>query len=339
MRHRSPVITIEKRQYQNDHAGSGFVGHVVSQWVFIMKEHIKKGIGSLSGLAAHAKNGVSSGVSMVVERVNGLPIFMSVEKSLPTDEQQYDEKHYFVVPFMLSPYKFALHTMRCLPETIPDINDLPKRRVFHFATPSAEVALREYMIACAKEIAEERKQIETNSLEDLANSIDTLDSRLTYGMLLVGGLTALVNPLVGAGIAIKAVLPGPAGLLNKHGIRPLGEKLSKWQLKGDIKKAEKRVAREFSEATTLRLINPILQELEFCLRTNAEQHDPLVDPNLADGSLPELENINWRYLTETAIWHVYQDVYSDKKQHDAAYLGPEDIGWLKTLFNGLDNIQ
>jgi hypothetical protein len=297
-----------------------------------MKKLIKKGIKTVQDAADKVAEDLSTRISLVKEVVDGLPIFMSLESSNKRSGQLYDEKHYFVIPYNISEYGFALHTMRCLPESVPEVNSLPKRRVFHFANEHSELALTEYMHQSAREVIAEKIKGSTSGLESLANDIDALDQKLTCGMLLVGGVAAIFNPLIGAGIAAKAVLPGVAGLLNRYGLRPTGQKLSKIQFEKEVREAEKRVTKEFEDSMTLRVINPILQELEFALRTTEAEHDPLTDPNLANGSIRELKDETWRSLTETAICHVYREVYEDKTLHKQANLGPEDIRWLNTMF-------
>tara|TARA_R110000737_G_C14623611_1_gene494123 strand:- start:1512 stop:2420 length:909 start_codon:yes stop_codon:yes gene_type:complete len=295
-----------------------------------MQNFLKKGMDVVRSVADKATEELSSSYSIVKEKVNGLPIFVSAENSDKYDDIQYDEKHYFVIPYELSEYKFALHTMRCLPNAVPEINNLPKRRVFHFPNEHSEEMLKGYMRQSAEEMV--RGNGNLNSLEALANQIDSLDNKLTYGMLLVGGLAAIVNPLLGVGIAAKALLPSVSGLLNKYGLRPTGERLAKHQLEKSIKEAEEHIAKEFEAANTLQVINPILQELELLLRTTESQHDPLTGPNLADGSIPELDGERWRELTEVAICHVYKEAYETPSIHKQACLGPEDLRWLKIMF-------
>jgi len=291
-------------------------------------ERVKKVFGTASSKLAVE---VESGIKIVKEVVNGLPIFVSLER-LDDPKQEYDEKHYFVIPFHLCEAGFSLHTMRSLPSHVPEINDLPKRRIFHFPNEHYEATLRKYMVDSAKELAYENNPNKLSSLESLANDIDALDSKLTYGMLIVGGIAAIFNPLVGAGIAAKAIMPSVSGLLTKYGLRPVGEKFTQSQVEQQAREAEQNVLKQFSESNTLKVINPILQELEFSLRTNEKQHDPLMDPNLSNGSIPELPNESWRDLTERAIFHVYKEVVENSTQHTAAKLGPEDIRWLKLMF-------
>lgn len=297
-----------------------------------MKELIEKGISSVSKKADRLFDELGANVSLFKEKVYGLPFFASIEKNEEFTDVQYDEKHYFIVPYAISEHGFALHIMRCLPQTAPEINNLPKRRVFHFAHEHAENQVKRYLLESARDITKEKRAGSKSSLEALADDIDALDNKLTYGMILVGGLAAIFNPMLGAGIAANALIPGIGGILNKYGLRPTGEKMSKLQLEKEIKQAEERVAKEFECATTLRVINPILAELHFALCTTEEEHDPLLDPSLENGSIPELSHERWRALTEKAICHVYKEVFSDKSKHEAAKLGPEDLRWLKTFF-------
>lgn len=272
--------------------------------------------------------------------LNGIPLSAELFKekqAIPhTTQQVFDEKHYFVVPYYLSEHKFALHSMRYLPSGVPEVNDLPKRRVFHFSNPECEGMLRQYMQSLAAEQAFE--QTEQHSLETLANDIDALDKKLTYGMLLVGGLAVFVNPVVAAGIMIKGVLPGVPSLLNKYGLKPLGEKLSQQQVQKAVEDAKEHVAEEFSHANTIKVVNPILQHLEHNLTQNLKtpevQYDPLLGPNFSAASLPELGGDYWRGLTEKAILDIYRDVLKEPWKYPEAQLTPEDLRWFEVLAAG-----
>ena len=301
-----------------------------------MKKYIEQSRQALGSLTEKIADEFGAGIRVVRDVVSDLPIFVSSERTAKY-AVLYDEKHYFVIPYMLSESGFSLHTMRCLPESVPEINDLPKRRIFHLPNEHYEACLRQYLIQSARDLSNELRVNSKSTLESLADDIDALDRKLTYGMLAIGGLAAIFNPLLGAGIAVKALLPGVGGLLNKYGLRPLGQKMSSAQAEKEARLAEEKVMKQFSESNTCKVVNPILQELELALRTTESVHDPLVDPNLANGSIPQLDSERWRELTERAIYHVYKDVYRDKKLHKAARLGPEDIRWFDVMFSDVHN--
>ncbi|WP_247749572.1 hypothetical protein [Pseudoalteromonas viridis] len=300
-----------------------------------MKELLNKGKAVLSDMPEKVSADLLSGFQFVREKVNGLPVFMSVERTVTSSAIKYDEKHYFVVPFALSEYGFALHTLRNLPKGVPEVNKLPKRRVFHFPTVHAEAMLREYMVNCAAQLAIERTSEDPNSLHSLADQIDALDRKLTYGMLLIGGIAALTNPLLGAGIAAKALLPGVAGIVSKFTLRPAAQTLAERKEGEAIRQAEENILREFSDASTVKVINPILQQLDLALRTSENEHDPLLDFNFSTLEIKELDGDKWQVLTEIAMYHIYKDIYHDPTLYKQAQLGPEDIRWFHVLFNDL----
>jgi hypothetical protein len=297
-----------------------------------MKDLLDKSLDLVKSTKDTIVNELNSSVSLVVDMVNKIPVFVSAQFSDKYSDKLFDEKHYFVIPYKLSDQGIALHTIRCLPKGVAEINDLPKRRIFHFSNEHAETLIRQNLMDEALLDATERHDNKISSLESLANDIDELDKKLTYGMLCIGGLAALINPIAGAGIAAKALLPGIGGLVSKYTLRPMGEKMTEVQLEKEIKHAQDKIIKEFESAETLSILNPILQELELAINTTEAEHDPLIDFNLGDGSVVELQGERWRELTVTALKHVYHDVLKTKSKHQKAGLGQEDLRWLEVLF-------
>lgn len=296
-----------------------------------MKDLFNKGVSKLQSAADDTISIASEKWALFQETINELPFLASLERTNNVAPIQYDEKHYFVIPYRLSKVGISLHTMRCIPEGVPEINELPKRRVFHFPNAHAGHQVRELLLEQGRELAILSGEGKKHSLEALANDIDSLEKKLTYGMLLVGGAAAIVNPVLGIGIAAKALLPGVGGLLNKYGLRPLGEKFTRKQLEKEVSEAEKKVISEFEHSSTLQLVNPILEELELALRTTESEHDPLVDFDMGKLEIHELDGTRWRGLTERAIYHVYKDCLNDKSKWADASLGAEDIRWLRSI--------
>jgi len=302
-----------------------------------MKDILNKGLSKIQKAKGEAVDKVTEKWALVTEVINDLPVFVSLERSKSEALIAYDEKHYFVVPYRLSEVGISLHSMRSLPEGVPEINALPKRRIFHFPNEHAEYQVREILLEQGRDIVRASSGDKKHTIEQLANDIDKLDKKLTYGMLLVGGAAALVNPVLGVGIAVKAVLPGAASLINKYGLRPVGEKLRKSNLEKELSEAEKKILSEFEHATTVQVINPVLQELDLALNTDEATHDPLLDFDMSSMDIPELDGVRWRDLTERAIYHIYKDCLKDKSKHVSANLGPEDLRWLSSILaNHLD---
>lgn len=298
-----------------------------------MKELFNKGLDALQSATETAVAEVMKRWSLVSEVINDLPVFISFERAKPDSSLLYDEKHYFVIPYRLSEVGVVLHTMRFLPAGVPEINELPKRRVFHFANEYGEALLRQILLQETRDMVDTQAKGKQHTLESLADDIDALDKRLTYGLLVIGGAAVLVNPVLGLSIATKALLPGIAGLISKYGLRPVGEKLNKAQLKKAAEEAEAKVMAQFEEATTLKLVNPILAELELALSTSEMEHDPMVDFDISRLDIPELDGQQWRRLTIIAMEHVYRDCLTDENKQQDADLGSEDLRWLSVLFS------
>jgi len=299
----------------------------------MLKNWLEKGKQVIQDNAQEAWENIQNRLNKTYQEwINGTPVFASIQKADNSECKDWDEKHYFVVPFHLSESKFALHSIRYLPKGVKEVNDLPKRRVFHFPDPHSEYSLQHYMTEMAQNKA--AQSTEKSSLESLADDIDALDKKLTYGMLLVGGLAAIVNPLLGAGLALKALLPGIPSLLNKYGLKPLGEKVSENQLKQAVIEAQDQVADAFSNGTTIKVVNPILQQLDIALNTTEDEYNPLTGVYFSSASLSELEGDYWRDLTEDAMFEVYKELLETPELYKKASLGVEDLNWLKVMFAG-----
>jgi hypothetical protein len=89
-----------------------------------------------------------AGVGYVTELVGSLRLFGSTTVSDP--EQKFDERHYLLVPDKRSEDGYSLVVTRCLPDGVPPINELPKRRVLHLPSIDAEAMLRSLLIRQAQ---------------------------------------------------------------------------------------------------------------------------------------------------------------------------------------------
>ncbi len=184
-----------------------FVSHLrigvqmdVRKWVQQTAEYGYNSIAGGLGIAG-------AGVGYVSELVGNLRLFGSTATS--KKEQKFDERHYFLVPDKRSEDGYSLVVTRCLPEGVPPINDLPKRRVLHLPHLEAEAMLRTLLIRQAQ-ADELNKPAQGKSMGDrareLADYIDALDDRVFGGVLLIGGLVAIFNPIAGAAIAAKSLI-------------------------------------------------------------------------------------------------------------------------------------
>lgn len=254
-------------------------------------------------------------------------------------DKQFDDKHFFLVPFALAPEGYAFATIRVLPADVAPLNDLPKRRFIHL--PNA--ASRSMLVQLVVERTARDSRLETSTqnvssvnqtLVGLADQLDQIDSKLFYGALALGTVVALINPVAGAVVAAKALAPSVLATLAKYGLRSVGNSLEASAIESKVNAAEADVLRQFSKGQTTEVINPILAKLSLAIRTNEQEFDPLFDEQRSDsGELAnaELPERSWNKLTAQAITSVYSDVLSNESMHWKARLGPEDVRWLRTL--------
>ena len=240
---------------------------------------------------------------------------------------QADEKHYFLIPFRQAESGYLLYSMRCLPDGVPPINDLPKKRIFHLPNEHSSQMIERLLCdeAASTARASAANSPTASRLADLADRIDELDSKAFNGALLIGGLVALANPVAGGMLAAKAMIPSVGLLLAKYGLKTAGETLDERSLNGQIKAAEKRVLQEFHGRTAAQVTDPLLDQLDRALRTDALTCDPLVETAIDGDNTEEFR------LTATAITNAYEDTLADRSTWPAASLGPEDVRWLQLL--------
>ena len=195
----------------------------------------------------------------------------------------------------------------------------------------------EHLLLAEARIAAEREQSEKgpvgDRLQDLADQIDKLDDRMFGGVLLIGGLVALINPVAGAAVAVKALVPSIGMLLSKYGLKYAGDTASAAELSVKIKSAEKEVLKQFRGSETSSIMNPLLGQLDLALGTSEFEFDPLLEFEPATVDFGEEDRERMLSLTYQAITNSYAAILSDKRSWTTAKLGPEDIRWLQLIAN------
>ncbi len=204
---------------------------------------------------------LDTGVGLLRSTIGGIPFFGKNAVSNSYDHEQYDERHYFLIPDPDDPEKFSFCITRCLPKGVPPINDLEKRRLLHLPSEHGLPMLRTLLLQEAehsiREEAEEPGAI-LKSLNDLLDEVDKHDEKAFAGLLLIGGLVALANPLAGAAVAANAAVPAIATIVSKYGLKLANKKRTNMEIARNIKKAEKDLKKQFRAAGTSMVINPIL---------------------------------------------------------------------------------
>lgn len=281
-----------------------------------------------------------AGIGYVHEFVGNLQLFGSTTTS--NAEQKYDERHYFLVPDNRSEDGYSLVVTRCLPEGVPPINELPKQRLLHLPSAEAEAMLRSLLIRQAQ--AEElNKPSQGKSLGDrakeLADYIDALDDRVFGGVLLIGGLVAIFNPLAGAAIAAKSLIPSLGMLASKYGLRVAEESLNKADMQRKIKQAEKDVLSQFRGSQAMQQVNAILTITERALRTTEDDFDPMLELHSLLQSEQSADERRKLQLASLAVLDVFDTAMQSRREATKTGLGPEDIRFLEVLKSFTSNFR
>lgn len=207
---------------------------------------------------------IEGGAGFVTTTLGNVPFFGSLETATDYDHERFDEKHYFLIPVPDNEDGFAVYVMRCLPAGVPPINDLPKQRFVHLPSPHALPMLKDLMLTGARERAADTlsdPNFVTDNLGRIIDEIDKVDDKAFKGILLVGGLVALINPLTGAAIAVNAIIPSIGLIVSKHGLKMASDTATNMDLAKRIKRAEKDVEGQFQKGKTFQIINPLLAQL------------------------------------------------------------------------------
>ncbi len=299
----------------------------ISKWITQVRDL------SYSALA-QASGAVGAGVGFVRSMVGRVSLFGSTESSTSYEHEQLDEKHYFLIPDRRSATAYSLYVLRCLPEGVPPINDLPKRRLFHLPSAHALPTVEHILLSDAREVEEvapASPQSVGTRLNELADHIDRLDDKVFGGVLLIGGLVALINPLAGAAVAMKALVPSIGMLLTKYGLKYVGDAANARDMAGRIKAAEKEVLQQFRGSEAEKIVNPLLAQLDRALETSIRQYEPILDFDPDTIEFGERDRRRLLKLTCQAIANTYEDALQDRSCWDSAQLGPEDIRFLQLI--------
>jgi len=191
-----------------------------------MKQIFDPVLRTANDLSETARRITDDGIRLFRSSLGKLPLLSSVRAIESSEIEGRDETHYFLVPFRLSESGYTLFTQRVLPEGTAPENILPKARVFHLPQESSIESLETLITDQLKE--NNLKNLGSSALiadrlDMVAEEIDSQSNLITGGLVVIGGVVAVVNPLMGVGIAAKAILPTLGSKLSKHGINHLSD--------------------------------------------------------------------------------------------------------------------
>lgn len=278
---------------------------------------------------------LEEGTHAVRDSIGRLPFLASVSVAAQNDSVERDEHHYFLVPTPFAEVGYAVYTVRRMPEGRNVGDDLPPLRVFHLPAEGAEDRLADLVLAVRDRESEpgEAGGSIADRLYRVADEIDRHERMVTGGILLIGGAVAISNPLLGVGIAAKALLPSIGALLSREGLKLAGDKLkgfSDRRKRAQQEAADKAARKEFDRIPLSSLVNPILSELDRALRTDAMEFDPSREVDLGAVSVEGWNQRELVQLTARAISETYGDANGAVVAPEFRF-GREDRRWIEEL--------
>lgn len=227
-----------------------------------------------------------SGVAFLKSSVGSLPFLAGTSADTTAGNPERDETHYFLVPDPSEAGGFTLAERRRLPEGAGAVNSFPKMRIFHVHDPAAVLVLEERL--AGKISAEKLRPAGLEGdlavrLETLGEEIDRQSHWVTGGLILVGGVVCVANPVLGIGIAAHALLPEIGAKLAKFGFGAAADTVKRvsnsWRLSSAKKEADSEVKRMKPEL----VVDPVLVFLNRMMADGLKE-----DPTFAElECLPE----------------------------------------------------
>jgi len=272
-----------------------------------------------------------SGLSFFKGTFGKLP-FLTARDAAEDKDIEHDETHYFLIPFPLSDCGYSLFTKRVLPEGVSPTNDLPKAKIFHIPSESTQETLIELLTAQISE--KERAKLDDASptadrLEAVSKEIDRSGNIVTGGLIVVGGIVAIANPLLGVGIAAKALIPSLGGKLTTHGLDHVAGWFKKRNSSANDETAEKVAQAEVKQLQSTKPeinISEPLALLDTALHTTEINHDP--NTEAIDFWNTPAQALQMRLAAE-AISTTYLPVIQGKST--APNIHANDLTWLTSL--------
>jgi hypothetical protein len=290
---------------------------------------IKQLADKASDAGALARSISDSGIQSVSEMFSGIRIFGAVAAT-SSEKAEQDETHYLLVPLLGEPRRYAVYTKRILPPDTGAINSLTKARIFHLPDETGISILEQKLV---ESMVSERLDPESSSsdladtLEKVADQIDKETEKLSGGLILIGGAVALVNPLLGVGIAVKGLFPSIGAKASKAGAEYVGNKLRDWNKSSSVSKLRKQANAEVRKLKPIIYPNPILRSLDVIATNPQSDFEPAFDHR---NWIDQFEPYHYYTATTEAIHEVYQGVLGSV---DARTYRKSHLDWIGSFLS------
>ncbi|MFC4992206.1 hypothetical protein [Rubritalea tangerina] len=270
-----------------------------------MISQLKQITSKTSDLAVMGREIMASGLHSVHTQWKSIDLFGALYAA-EDSEGETDATHYFLIPIPDPLRGFTIYSKRVLPPGVGAENCLPKERIFHLPDPSTLAHLETALITSQTTTSLQNASDESllaKHLDEIADRIDTETYKVSGGILLIGGAVALINPVVGIGIAAKALLPSLGNSAIQLGSKFLGDKLRNQKQSVLESKARKEAEKDLKRLKPQTLTNPLLRSLHAILTNPESNYDPSMDQRNWADSFPSQSQYQ---MTCEAIHEVYQ---------------------------------
>jgi len=135
------------------------------------------------------------------------------------------------------------------------------------------------MVTQGLAVADTRSSL-ADRLDRIADDIDDETAKVSGGLILIGGAVALINPLLGVGIAAKALLPAVGAKAMKVGTEYIGEKLRTWSRSSAESRIRSEVVGKMSKLEPEVVANPLLRAFAM-VKANRGGQEPTLTEEIA----------------------------------------------------------
>lgn len=290
-----------------------------------MQSLLQKLINTASDAKELATSLGQSGIDYAQGLFRGIPLISSITALTPPQLER-DETHYLLIPCPNQSHGYTMFTKRVIPEGFGATNSLPKARIFHLPDQSGKEILEREFIAHALKHTEISDNSEfADRLDRLADQIDQETAKISGGLLLIGGVVALINPLIGVGIAAKALLPSVGSLASKAGFNFVSEKLRQSKLSSEHSRIAKEAEKDLKRLKAEIYHNPILQSIDALISNPQSPYDPILS---GKNWISEFPNHRYFQITLDCVMHTYNE---DVVTKQSRVLSPIAQHWIKHL--------
>lgn len=203
-------------------------------------------------------------IEEVSTTIGGLASRFSLIGLFHKSEEQRQVIHYFLIPACANRPNDSLYVMQTFPAGADPQQEWKKHRIFHVGGESAMTRMKEmvYQDIVASKIPRDIPLSAAElTLQELGQTIDDSGNKISGGMMIVGSLLTLVNPVAGMAVMAGAVVPDLGNWVSQKVIGGISGKLADKRLKKAQKAAQHASKREVKESTDEVYVNPLLRRM------------------------------------------------------------------------------